>query len=93
MGESDNVHALFCVRAWISYLQFFDVHRVERSIPPCWELHGRCISLLVLNEANPNDVLLFILKEKTNALETTRVSRPTPRAGHAPRETFCLIPI
>lgn len=70
------------------YLNLPDKHRVERPIPPRWELHARRVSLLVLNEADSDNILLLVLKEEANSLEATRVTGPAARARHTPRETF-----
>ena len=43
------------------HLDHPDEHCVQWPIPPCRELHGRRVSLLVLNEADPDDILLFVL--------------------------------
>ena len=75
------------------YLDLLDKRHIKRPIPPRRELHCRRVSLLVLNEADPDDILLFVFQEETNALKTTRVSGPAAGAGNAPREAFCLIPV
>lgn len=62
------------------YLDLPNKHRVERPIPPRRELHGWRVSLLVLNKADPDNILLFVLEEETNSLESTRVTGPAPRA-------------
>jgi hypothetical protein len=89
----DGLQSLSCIRSSVPYLDFLDKHPVEWPIPSRREFHAWRISLLVLNEANSDDILLFIFEEKTNALKSTRVSCPAARAGHAPRETFCLVPV
>lgn len=63
-----------------TYLDLLYKHRVEWPIPPCRELHGWRVSLLVLNEADPDNILLLVLKEETNSLESTRVTGPAARA-------------
>ena len=70
------------------YLDLPDKHRIEGPIPPRWELHARRVGLLVLNEADSDNILLFVLKEETNSLEATRVTGPAARARDTPRETF-----
>jgi hypothetical protein len=74
-------------------LDLLDKDSIEWSIPPCREFHAGGVGLLILNKANSNDVLLFILEEKANPLKTARVSGPAARAGHAPWEAFCFVPI
>lgn len=84
---------LSSVKPGNSYLDLPDKHRVEWPIPPCRELHGWRVSLLVLDEADPNNILLFVLKEETNSLESTGVTGPAARTRYTPRETFCLVPV
>ena len=84
---------LFRVRPSAPYLDLLDKHHIERSIPPRRELHCRRVSLLILNETDPDDILLFVFQKETNALKATRVPGPAARAGNAAREAFCLIPV
>jgi hypothetical protein len=75
------------------YLDLLDIYGIEGPIPPRWELHARRIGLLVLDEADPDNILLFVLEEETDTLESTRVSGPATRARHTPRESFRLISV
>ncbi len=75
------------------YLDLLDEYSIEWSIPPCREFHTWRVGFLILDKANSDDVLLFILEEKANPLETTCVSGPAARAGHTPREAFRFVPI
>ena len=76
-----------------TYLDLPDKHLVEWSIPPCRKLHGWRVSLLVLNETDPDNVLLFVLEEETNSLEATRVTSPAARARHTSGKTLCFVPV
>lgn len=81
------------VRLSDPYLDLLNIYSIEGPIPPCWELHARRIGLLILYETDPNNILLFVLEEETDTLESTRVSGPSTRAGHTPRESFRLISV
>jgi hypothetical protein len=74
-------------------LDLLDKDSIEWTIPPCRELHAWRIGLLILDKADADDILLFILEEKANPLEAARVSGPPARAGYTPWETFRFVPI
>jgi hypothetical protein len=74
-------------------LDLLDIDRIKWAIPPRRKFHAWGVGLLILDKAYSDDILLFILKEKTNPLETACVSGPPAGAGDTPWETFRFVPI
>lgn len=74
-------------------LDLLDKDCIKWSVPPCRKFHAWRVGLLILDKANTDDILLFVLEEKANPLEAARVSGPPARAGDTPWETFRFVPI
>ena len=87
-------YAYNCVRDQGNpYLDLLDKDNIEWAIPPSREFHAWRVGFLILDKANSDDVLLFVLEEKANPLKATRIPGPATRAGHAPWEAFRFVSI
>lgn len=83
---NDHVSESYPLRAHIANLNAMDMLKLEVNVPFVGEVHRRCVRFLTLDETNPNNVPILILKEESDVLEPAGISSPSSCARYAARE-------
>lgn len=76
-----------------SNLDPIEVTGTQRYVPLLGEIHRRRVGLLVLNETDAHNDLVFVSQEESDRLEPARITGPPSRTGDASREAFITISV